>query len=45
MNVGNGLSEGILGGCERVERRLVRMRYMQIATQMMTRSTEPHPLN
>lgn len=52
MNMGNGLSEGIFvfepeafDGCVCVERRVVRMHYMQIVTQMMAYSTEPHPLN
>lgn len=49
-NMGSGLAEGILlsepkafDGCVCVERRLVRLHYMQIATQMMTSSTEAHP--
>lgn len=51
LNMGNGLSEGIVvpeskaDGCVCVERRLVRVHYRQIATQIMTCSTEPHPLN
>lgn len=46
MNMGNGLSEGVLvsepkafDGCVCVERRVVRIRYMQI----MTHSTKPPP--